>query len=238
MRVLALDTTTRAGSVAVVDDDAVLVERAGDPDRSFAERLPADALIALEASRLGLADIDVFAIAAGPGSFTGLRIGIATMQGFAFTRGRRVVAVSALAALAEAAGNQPSGARIGVWMDAHRRDVFSALFRITDRPPYAADRLVELDPAAVGVPAATLARWEGAGLAPDVLIGDGAVLYAGSVAGRIPVIAPPPLAGIIARMAVARARAGESVDPAGVQPLYVRRPDAEVARDATRAQRP
>src|SRR5690242_13508002 len=100
MRVLALDTTTRAGSVAIVDGDRVVVEERGDPARSHAERMPTDLVAALERAGMTLADIDLFAVAAGPGSFTGLRIGIATMQGLAFVRQRRIVPVSVLVALA------------------------------------------------------------------------------------------------------------------------------------------
>ena len=58
MRVLALDTTTRAGSAAIVDDDRVVVERIGDPGQSHAERLPTDLLIALETSQLTLREIE------------------------------------------------------------------------------------------------------------------------------------------------------------------------------------
>src|SRR3954454_21734018 len=131
MRVLALDTTTRAGSVAVVDDGRVLVERTGDSARTHAERLPAEVTDALTAAGLTLAGVDLFAVASGPGSFTGLRIGIATIQGFAFVSRKRVAPVSALRALAEAAAaGHPAGTRVGAWMDAHRLEVFSALFDI------------------------------------------------------------------------------------------------------------
>ena len=104
MRVLALDTTTAAGSVAIVDDERVLIEEVGDPTRSHAERLPTTFSARSSAAGLTLADIDVFAIAAGPGTFTGLRIGIATIQGLAFVSGKRVVPVSALMALAGRSG--------------------------------------------------------------------------------------------------------------------------------------
>src|SRR5207249_912032 len=100
MLVLALDTTTRAGSVALVDEDEVVEERAGDATRSHAERLPGEVQSLLEGQGLTSAAIDLFAVAAGPGSFTGLRIGIATMQGFAFVHRRRIVPVSALEAMA------------------------------------------------------------------------------------------------------------------------------------------
>lgn len=248
MRVLALDTTTRAGSVAIVDADRVLVEAEGDARRSHAERLPADLLRALEAARLSIADIDLFAIVSGPGSFTGLRIGIATMQGLATACRRRLAPVSALSALAEAAA-AASGAPavcsgtavcsgiavfsgiVGAWMDAHRQDVFSALYRVTGSPPFAMDHLVELEPPAVGRPAAVLDRWRAMAAVPAVVAGDGAVAYGDVLAPHARAVPPPPLAGIVGRMAVARALAGKDVVPAGVQPLYVRRPDAEVARE-------
>ena len=101
MHVLALDTTTRDGSVALVDDAGVIDERRGDAARPHAERLPLEIVDLLAAHQLRVADVDVFAVAAGPGSFTGLRIGMATIQGLAFTAKRPVVAVSALDALAQ-----------------------------------------------------------------------------------------------------------------------------------------
>src|SRR5215470_12434494 len=106
MRVLALDTTTRAGSVALVDGDAVIDERGGDASRTHAERLPAEILSILAAHHRAIADVDLFAVASGPGSFTGLRIGIATIQGLAFVSGRRIVAVPALDAIAQLASRE------------------------------------------------------------------------------------------------------------------------------------
>jgi|KBSSwiStaDraftv2_1062776.scaffolds.fasta_scaffold177013_4 tRNA threonylcarbamoyladenosine biosynthesis protein TsaB len=233
MRVLALDTTTAAGSVAVVDDDEVLIEEVGDATRSHAERLPGDILRVVERSGITIASVDLFAIAAGPGTFTGLRIGIATIQGLAFVNGKRVVPVSALMALAAAASREePAGRTIGAWMDAHRRDVFSALFHTTDRSPCDPDGLIEIEGAAVGEPAATLTRWEAAGHLPDILVGDGAIVFAATVPAQISTLEQLPLAAVIGRMAARRARAGDTVDPAGIQPLYIRRPDAEIARDA------
>src|SRR5437763_938177 len=99
MRVLALDTTTRAGSVGVTDGDRIIGERRGDPRRPHAERLPSDLLRLLDELAVALESIDLFAVAAGPGSFTGLRIGIATIQGLAVVERKPVVAVSALEAI-------------------------------------------------------------------------------------------------------------------------------------------
>src|SRR5437588_2449680 len=131
MRVLALDTTTPAGSVALLEDDRVEDERRGDAARTHAERLPGEILSVLNARGLSLSDIDLFAVASGPGSFTGLRIGIATIQGLALTTGRRIVPVSALEALAQSVASTPE-TFVGAWMDAHRHDVFTALYKIAD----------------------------------------------------------------------------------------------------------
>jgi tRNA threonylcarbamoyl adenosine modification protein YeaZ len=100
MIVLALDTTTRAGSLALVRDRRLLEVFVGDGSRTHAARLPGDLLDCLTRHGLSLQDVDLFAVAAGPGSFTGLRIGIATIQGLAFASGRNLVGVSALEALA------------------------------------------------------------------------------------------------------------------------------------------
>jgi tRNA threonylcarbamoyladenosine biosynthesis protein TsaB len=230
MRVLALDTTTRAGSIAVVEDDRIVAERPGDPVRSHAERLPRDVLDVLKSIALPVSSIDVFAVAVGPGSFTGLRIGIATVQGLAFVNERRIAPVSALEALAQTqAGGLTPGALVGAWMDAHRHDVFSALYKVREGPPFSASRLEELDGPAVGDPAATLRRWHPH--APAVIVGDGAVAHAGAIGPATSVRAAPVLAGTIGLMAALAAGAGGTVAPGAVQPLYVRRPDAELARE-------
>jgi tRNA threonylcarbamoyladenosine biosynthesis protein TsaB len=241
MLVLSLDTTTRAGSAAVARDGEVLDALAGDPSSLHAERVPADVLRLLERSGLGLPEVDVFAVAAGPGSFTGLRIGIAAMQGFGFATGRPVIGVSTLEALAAAASGVRAGQpmpRIGVWMDAQRGEIYSALYRTDARAAPAGLEL--LDGPSVGDPAETAGRWrslvEGEWFP---VIGDGAVRYRDTlceVAGRpVTVIEPPMLAPAIAVLAWRRALAGERPLPHAIRPLYIRRPDAELARDRRKA---
>ena len=232
MRVLALDSTSASGSVAVVEDGRVLVEQEGDPGLPQAERLPADLLSALHAAGLALADIDRLAVASGPGSFTGLRIGIATMQGLAHVTGRRIVVVSALEAVVRvAARDLAPGRLVGVWQDARRGDVFSALFRVADASPDSPGRLVAVDEAAVEPPAAVSARWRGIGAWPDLLAGDGAVRYGIEFAAGVSVAAHGLLAGAIGRLACAAGTEAALV-PAAVHPFYIRRPDAEVLREA------
>jgi tRNA threonylcarbamoyladenosine biosynthesis protein TsaB len=244
MRVLALDTTTRAGSAALVDENVIVKESPGDPSRTHAQRLPAEALAMLDAHGVTLSDIDLFAVAAGPGSFTGLRIGLATTQGLAFVTGRPIVGISALEALAQVASRDAAaGELVAAWMDAQRREIFSALYQVTSAGLFDPGRLIELEAAGVGEPERTLERWRDRldPGQPVVFVGDGAVLYedlvcrrwgsaaAKEVARRV--MAPPMLAGAVGRMAVARARLGGAIGPGEVHPLYVRRPDAEIDRD-------
>jgi tRNA threonylcarbamoyladenosine biosynthesis protein TsaB len=220
MRVLALDTTNRAGSVALVVDDRVVDQRAGDASRTHGERLPA------ELAQLGAPweSIDVFAVAIGPGSFTGLRIGIATIQGLALVTGRPIVGISALDALAQLASERLApGSLVGSWVDAQRGEVFAGLYRVADAPLFTPERIVELEPPTVADPGAMRASWAAHHLASAVFTGDGAARYLASPP-------PPLLAGAIGRMAAVQASRGHTISPAGVHPLYVRRPDAELAR--------
>ena len=233
MRVLALDTTTRAGSAALVEDDRVVDERAGDGALTHALRMPAEILALAAANGWPLAGIDLFAVASGPGSFTGLRIGIATIQGLALVHGRRVVAVPMLDALAHAAAvDVPAGTTIGAWMDAHRGEVFAGLYRVESTADRGLVRLTAVEGPTVGGPSATLERWRALNALPAILAGDGAELYPTDIARLVPdarVASFPILAGVIGRLA--STRASEALDPASVRPLYVRRPAVEIARD-------
>ena len=223
MIVLALDTTTRAGSIALVHDDVVRVEHAGDPAVTYGERLPRDLSRALDDARVRIEDVDLFGVAAGPGSFTGLRVGIATVQGLAMAHGKRVVAVSALEALARAAINARQ--TIGAWMDAQRGEVFAALYAADGRDVLAAP---------LSAPAASVVElWSAsADLRDTAFIGDGAVRYADVLAGRlgsaVRILEPPPLAGIIGR--IAAESPDRAVLPHAIVPVYVRKSDAELAR--------
>jgi tRNA threonylcarbamoyladenosine biosynthesis protein TsaB len=222
--VLALDTTTRSGSVAVVRDGAVLAELIGDGARTHGERLPADLMAALETARVALDAIDLLAVAGGPGSFTGLRVGIAAMQGLAIALDLRIVPVSALDALAAAAADEPRTDFIAAWMDAQRGEVFASLYDATGT------RVIE--PASSLAPLATLEAWglRDAGIVR--FIGDGATRYEGVIRSHLGASAEirstPPLAGVIGRIAATFPE--RAVLPHAVVPIYVRRSDAELAR--------
>jgi tRNA threonylcarbamoyladenosine biosynthesis protein TsaB len=103
MLILALDTTSSAGSSALMRDDDLVREDASDSSRSHASKLPAELATLLQLTGVALQDIDALAVGTGPGSFTGLRVGIATMQGLAVALNRPLFGVSALDALAHLA---------------------------------------------------------------------------------------------------------------------------------------
>jgi tRNA threonylcarbamoyladenosine biosynthesis protein TsaB len=221
--ILALDTTTRSGSTAVVHDGVVRVERAGDPAITYGERLPAELSTILDEAGTRIEDIELFAVAAGPGSFTGMRVGIATVQGLAMARGKQVVAVSALEALARAGLN--AARSIATWMDAQRGEVFAAL--------YAPDGRDLLIPAVAATPAVVLDAWGAAATPPPSLfIGDGAVRHAEFLRGRlgpaVDIVPPPPLAGLIGQIAADQPDRADV--PHAIVPIYVRKSDAELAR--------
>ena len=187
MHVLALDTTTRDGSVALVTEHGVVDERRGDASRTHVERMPGEILDLIDAHGLSVDAIDLFAVASGPGSFTGLRIGMATIQGLALAAGRRVVVVTALDALAECARlTAPVGARVATWMDAHRHEVFAARYAVADDAEMGT-RMKVIDGPSVGDPVVTLERWaDGFRGRRALFIGDGAVLYADRIEERMP----------------------------------------------------
>jgi tRNA threonylcarbamoyladenosine biosynthesis protein TsaB len=224
MLLLCLDTSSSPGSAAVVRDGHVVVERAGDAPRTHAERLPRELMDVLDGARCSLDDIDGFAVITGPGSFTGLRVGLATIQGLAFARNLRVYPVSTFEALALHAGQRHPA---GIWIDAHRGEVFATLLAAGG---------ATLAPPSSRPPESTLDAWEAA-LAPldrVQFVGDGAVRYRAAIQTRLrdrAIVdqAVPLLAGAAGR--IAEQSPSRGVPPHAVVPQYVRRPDAELARD-------
>lgn len=217
MILLGLDTATATAGLAVLSDDAVLAEARHDTRGRGADLLVGiDALC--RAAGVTAAQLDAVAIGAGPGSFTGLRIGMATTKGIAFAAGRPLWAVSSLAALAADARREgaPSGQIICAVLDARRGEVFAGAFR--DGAPLGAEQV--LAPAA-------LAGWLAELGGPVQLAGDAIVAYPD-------VLAPLADRWLAARtpsgVAVAQlARAGAHVDiTVGGAPTYIRPSEAEV----------
>jgi tRNA threonylcarbamoyl adenosine modification protein YeaZ/ribosomal-protein-alanine acetyltransferase len=232
MVVLAVETATRAGSLAIVVD-AVCHAREGRSERTHAERLPLEAVSFLAEHGLTLGGIDLFAVIAGPGSFTGLRVGVAAVQGLALAAGRLVVSVPTLEALADGwiSPAPLETSAVFACLDGQRDEVFFAAWAGKGNPVSGQTVLVppqvggtaELRRAMATVPA---------GL-PVVMIGPAGSRIAAAQesirSGIVWVDMPVPLAAVAARTAARQP--DRAVRPHALRPLYIRRPDAEVARE-------
>jgi len=231
MKLLGLDTATSTAGIALVDGGRVLAEARHDTSGRGADLLLAIDRVCRDAG-VAPAELDAIAIGAGPGSFTGLRIGMATAKGIAFAADRPLWAVSSLAALAddarrELAGDASPGRADGVVcavLDARRGEVFAGCYR----------RGVALAPERVMAPA-ELAPWV-AELATELPDGPQISFAGDALDAHREVLAPlaahggwlaarTPSGAAVARLAIAGAHV--DVTRGGV-PTYVRQAEAEV----------
>src|SRR3989442_866207 len=221
MRVLAVDTSSERGSVCVADRGEVLGEIRLASSIQYSERLFRSIEFLFQYLPFSLKDIDIFAAARGPGSFTGLRVGLAAMEGFVAAHHNRGAGITTLQALAWKTG--VSDALIAPMIDARRGDIYGAVYRRA-RTGDAFDTLIEEQPPVVLKPAEWLAGLPGG---PLGFWGDGAVRYRPlleQAQWRIKSI-DLYLASTIAELAI-----DPNVGP--LTPLYVRKPDAEIARES------
>jgi len=229
MIVLAIETATREGSVALARDGRVLAEARGDASQPHAARLPGDALALLDGHALAVGDVDVFAVCLGPGGFTGLRVGIASAQGLAFATGKPIVGISALDALGLAALEPSDDAAVaGVWMDAARGEVFAARYR---RDAHQLFGIRAVDEPVSARPLQVADAWAVDGSRVTLWIGEGAERYRECIDADSPIAPAPCLAPLVARMATSAAGAGLAGAPHALRPIYVRPPDAVLARE-------
>ena len=253
--ILALDTTSVGGSVALARDGRLLDEAIGDPGQTHGQRLPGALQDLLNRHNLTTATVDRYAVAAGPGSFTGLRVGIATIQGLALVHDKRVVAISVLDTLVEVAARladrvPPAPDLIAPWIDAKRGEVFSALYAPVPLPKADDTRRtagagwrVAVEPVAVP-PLALLDTWADRLVTQRVwVIGDGVAACRSALVARLgpgsrAIHETPPLAGVMSVMASFEPWCRQAVAPHALRPVYVRRPDAELARERRRRAAP
>lgn len=216
MRLLALDAATEACGVALLDGQAMRVRSAPrGPGRAEAVLEMVDAV--LGEAGIGLAQLDGIAAGVGPGSFTGVRIGVAVAQGLAFGAGLPVVPVTTLETLALAALGS-GAARVLACLDARMGEVYWGCFEADERRGV---RAVD----ALRVSAAAQVRWPGAGRYRG--IGAGFAAHAPLAALEGLDLDPGdghalPDAGQAARLGALRLSAGEGIDPAQLKPQYVR----------------
>jgi len=144
--ILAIETATRAGSVGVSRGDHVLACVAGDASSSHSTDLIENIDRVLSSARLQLSNVDLFAAATGPGSFTGLRIGLATVKSLAVAMNKKCLGVSTLAAVAHAAGESE---RTVALLPAGRGEVFAQMFSIVRNEVSALDQAMHISPQAL-----------------------------------------------------------------------------------------
>lgn len=219
---LAVETSGSQGSVAIGRGDTVLAEEAFDTcDAHSVALLPAVARLVGEC-RFAPQDVAYVYVSAGPGSFTGLRIGMTVARTLAYAVGSRVVCVPSLAVAAQNAlrlAGPP--ARVAVLLDAKRRHVFAACFERRGDAYEALDGPEEREPAGYLE-----------GLGAVAVLGEGVSRHADAIAAcpRATVL-PEALNAGQARVVYALGRAsaarGAFAAPADLSPMYVRRPEAE-----------
>ena len=130
MKILALDTSTLMATCAIIDGDKILGEYSLNQDMSHSEKLVPMIKTILDGLSLGIKDIDLYGVSIGPGSFTGLRIGVATIKGFAHLFDKPLIGISTLEGLAF---NLPYNNIIVPMIDARRDRVYTGIYTWEDR---------------------------------------------------------------------------------------------------------
>jgi len=221
--ILSIETATLAGSLSISRGAEVLASSEGDPTVSHSNTLLADVDQLLHAANLKIDEVDVFAAASGPGSFTGLRIGIATTKALATTLNRPAIGIPTLEAVAYAAG---SHSRIVALLPAGRGEVFCQMFSTSD------GSVIDLDEPAHLSPSRMIDRYI---QFDDVAwAGEGAKLYSQlineSVSSKVVHIIEPPLnlARHVASLARKKLVTEASYSTNDLHAIYVRPSDAEL----------
>lgn len=224
MKILALETSTMFGGAAIMDEaEGLLAEVRLNVKSTHSEKLMTAIESALRQAGIGIDDIDVFCAATGPGSFTGLRIGLSTVKGFSFATGKPVVSVPTLEALA---WNFPySCYPICTMFDARKREVYAAVFKWDCHCFEKTVDEVSVNPVDI------VKTFEG----PVIYAGEGALLYRETIialAGKNALFASPqhmsPSPANVAFLGLKKAVNGDFSGPLNLVPLYVRRSEAEV----------
>lgn len=227
MKIIALETSAVTASVAVTEDERLLAQSFQNSGLTHSATLMPMVSDLLKNTGLALQDMDVIAVAAGPGSFTGVRIGVAAAKGLAWPEDKPCAPCSTLESMAWQCAHV--GGEICAAMDARRNQVYCARFRAEGGAliRLTEDRAMGLDELAAEVRAAA---------APQALVGDGAHLVRAALEGQgLPCALMPPhllyqTAWGVARCALELARGGGLISAAAMAPSYHRLSQAERER--------
>ena len=223
MRILALDSTAQTATVALCEDEKLLAEYTINNGNTHSETILPMISSMLDLFGCDVADIDAFACSAGPGSFTGVRIGAATLKGLAFDREKKCVGVSTLEALAYNVNG--CGRIICSVMNARRGQVYNALFA-SDGERLCEDRALSIEELRAELCEKNVSV---------VLCGDGTDITLKGFDGRVDAVAAPnrlvcQSAYSVAQVALRDIRAGKTVTDIELTPVYLRLSQAERER--------
>ena len=229
VNIIAIDTSTSLATVAIAIGERIAAESTFNTDRTLSARLIPEIERLLALAGVAVSDIDLFAASTGPGSFTGVRGGIATIQGLALPDNKPCIGFSSLTLLAM---NFPMAVYpVCTLLDARKNEVYAALFDCSSPTPTALIRDCVLLP---GLCLDLLCETTST---PIIFCGDGAVRYHDLIADRLglqAIFAPFPHntahASNAALLAQHAFRNGASLDPSLVLPTYLRASEAEINR--------
>jgi len=224
VRLFTVDTSTNVFSIALSEDETVLGEESGDAGPSTSAAIPSLIRSLFKHSGFQPKDLDAFAVTVGPGSFTGVRIGIALVKGLAFATGKPIIPISSLELLAMNA--EKSHVPVCTMFDARKGEVYTATFSFANglkltRMEKAADPLTVINETAE----------------TTLFVGDGATRYRELICGRLgrQAIYPEeqlhrPRASAAVQLAIKQFRSGAVVSPFDLLPRYLRLSEAELSR--------
>ena len=227
MLILAFETSAKAASVAIHDGQKLLAESYQNTGLTHSQTLMVMAEDLLKQCGKTVNDVTAVAVAEGPGSFTGVRIGVAAAKGFAWGREIPCYGISTLEAMAVSLGAYEG--HVCACMDARRNQVYNAVFYVNRGEPerFSDDRAISLTELRE-----ELEHIDG----PIFLVGDGAGLTYKTLAPDIPELILPPEHRLhqravgVALLAEAKAAAGEAGDGNALSPNYLRLSQAERER--------
>ena len=223
MKILAVDTATKSCSVAIVDKESLLAEMTVVTEQTHSKHLLEMISIVIKHSGLNLSDLNGFAVTRGPGSFTGLRIGISSVKGLAAAQGKPIVGVSSLDALARQVSFSPY--LINSLIDARRDEVYSSRYRYKD------GNLIKEGKEQAVSPGDALDEIN----EPCIFVGSGAVLYQKAIKDKLGEYAyfaqayeNTIRASTVASLSMDRFEKGDTEDAETFVPNYIRKSDAQL----------
>ena len=223
MPVIAIETATMVGSIAIVDAARVISEITLNARATHSERLMAAIDRLLGDSGLAIDDMDGVAVSIGPGSFTGLRIGLSAAKGLSYASGKPLIGIPTLDALA--LNMTFSSYLICPIQDARKGEVYTALYRPGDNSPEKMTDDMAVDPSALA----------GMITQKTVFLGDGVNRYRellmkqlGELYNEAPIPLQLPRASNVAMLALKRLEKGDTDDPFTMIPRYIRKSEAEI----------